>query len=607
MRLAQGKRLGHYEIISLLGKGGMGEVYLAQDVRLGRRVALKVLPAACADDQDSLARFIREAKAASALNHPNIITIHDIGDAAGTHFIAYEFVDGRTLRDVARSAPLDAATAIDIGIQVASALADAHRAGIVHRDLKPDNVMIRATGLVKLLDFGIARLSRPAETDVTVTAMAGQTLGGMLIGTPQYMSPEQARGLEVDQQTDLFSFGALLYELLSGTSPFAAGTATDIIVAVLTREPPPLTAVPPAVADIVSRALQKDRAQRYATAAELLLDLTNAKQALDGGRAAPAARQHADTPPRLVTAGSTATPRAMTSLAVLPFANMSADVDNEHFCDGLAEELLNALSKIDALKVAARTSAFSFKGKAVDVGTIARTLGVTSVLDGSIRRSGNRLRISVQLVNAADGYQVWSERYDREMRDVFELQDEITLAVVAALKLKLFGEERAAVLKRYTDNAEAYELFLKGRHHSYKYTAQGWQRAIEFFEKAIALQPDYALAHAGIAAARGCQWFFGILPAEQVIPQCKAGTAQALAIDDGLADAYLSLAMITFFYDWDWRGAERAFIRSIELNPNNGEALSYYALFLVFEGAWTRPWRSAGRRWRSTHSRRSST
>ena len=587
MSLGRGTRLGHYEVISPLGKGGMGEVYLAEDVRLGRRVALKVLPAASADDPDSLARFIREARAASALNHPNIITIHDIGDAAGTHFIAYEFVDGRTLGDVARSAPLDAATAIDIGIQVASALAEAHRAGIVHRDLKPDNVMIRATGLVKLLDFGIARLARPAQSDITsATAMPGQTVGGMLIGTPQYMSPEQARGLEVDSQTDLFSFGALLYELLSGTTPFAGGTATDIIVAVLTREPPPLTGVPPAVGDIVSRALKKDRAQRYATAAELLLDLTHARQMLDGdlGGAAPAAREPAETSPQLVTAGSTATARAMTSLAVLPFANMSADVDNEHFCDGLAEELLNALSKIDKLRVAARTSAFSFKGKTVDVGTIARTLGVTGVLDGSIRRSGSRLRISVQLVDAANGYQVWSERYDREMRDVFELQDEITLAVVAALKLKLFGEERAAVLKRYTDNAEAYELFLKGRHHAYKYTAQGWQRAIEFFEKAIALEPDYALAYAGIATSRGCQWFFGILPAQQVIPLCKADKAQALAIDDGLADAYLSQAMITFFYDWDWRGAERAFIRSIELNPNNSEALSYYALFLVFEG-----------------------
>ena len=588
MSLGRGTRLGHYEVISPLGKGGMGEVYLAEDVRLGRRVALKVLPAASADDPDSLARFIREARAASALNHPNIITIHDIGDAAGTHFIAYEFVDGRTLGDVARSAPLDAATAIDIGIQVASALAEAHRAGIVHRDLKPDNVMIRATGLVKLLDFGIARLARPAQSDITsATAMPGQTVGGMLIGTPQYMSPEQARGLEVDSRTDIFSFGALLYELLSGTTPFAGGTATDIIVAVLTREPPPLKGVPPAVGDIVSRALKKDRAQRYATAAELLLDLTRARQMLDGdlGGAAPAAREPAETSPQLVTAGSTATARVMTSLAVLPFANMSADVDNEHFCDGLAEELLNALSKIDKLRVAARTSAFSFKGKTVDVGTIARTLGVTGVLDGSIRRAGSRLRISVQLVDAANGYQVWSERYDREMRDVFELQDEITLAVVAALKLKLFGEERAAVLKRYTDNAEAYELFLKGRHQAYKYTAQGWQRAIEFFEKAIALEPDYALAYAGIATSRGCQWFFGILPPQQVIPLCKADKAQALAIDDGLADAYLSQAMITFFYDWDWRGAERAFIRSIELNPNNSEALSVLRVVSRLRGA----------------------
>jgi eukaryotic-like serine/threonine-protein kinase len=586
MSLTHGTRLGHYEVISSLGKGGMGEVYLAEDVRLGRRVALKVLPAALADDQDSLARFIREARAASALNHPNIITIHDIGEATGTHFIAYEFVDGKTLRDLTRSAPLDAATAIDIGIQVTSALIEAHHAGIIHRDIKPDNVMIRATGLVKLLDFGIARLSRPAMTDVTETAMLGQTRSGVLIGTPQYMSPEQARGLEVDHQTDLFSLGAVLYELVSGISPFAAATTTDAIVAVLTREPPRLTAVPPAVADIVSRALQKDRTQRYATAAEMLLDLTDAKQAVDGGvsRAAAAARQQADTPSQLATPGSTDGPRAMRSLAVLPFANMSADIDNEHFCDGLAEELLNALSKIDALKVAARTSAFSFKGKAVDIGTIARTLGVTSVLDGSVRRAGNRLRISVQLVSADNGYQVWSERYDREMRDVFELQDEITLAVVAALKLKLFGEERAAVLKRYTDNAEAYELFLKGRHDSYKYTAQGWQRAIEFFEKAVALEPDYAPAHAGIATSRGCQWFFGLLPAGQVIPQCKAASAKALSIDDALADAHLAQAMIAFFYDWDWRGAERAFVRSIELNPSNGEALSYYALFLAFEG-----------------------
>jgi adenylate cyclase len=269
---------------------------------------------------------------------------------------------------------------------------------------------------------------------------------------------------------------------------------------------------------------------------------------------------------------------------ILPFVNMSSDEDNEHFCDGLAEELLSALAKIDALKVAARTSAFSFKGKNADIGTIARTLGVNSVLEGSIRRSGNRLRISVQLVDAADGYQVWSERYDREMSDIFALQDDITLAVVAALKVKLLGEARAAVLKRYTDNAGAYELFLKGRYHYYKYTAQGWKRAIEFFDKAIALAPDYAPAYIGIAMSRACQWFFGLLPAEQTIAQCKADNARALEIDDSLADAYLSLGLIAFFYDWDWKRAEQMLAHSITLKPNNAEALSYIAMFLAFEG-----------------------
>jgi serine/threonine-protein kinase len=263
---------------------------------------------------------------------------------------------------------------------------------------------------------------------------------------------------------------------------------------------------------------------------------------------------------------------------------MSADEDNEHFCDGLAEELLNALSKIDALKVAARTSAFSFKGKSADVGTIGRALGVSSILEGSIRRSGNRLRISVQLDNAADAYREWSERYDREMRDIFALQDEITLAVVEALKVTLFAETKAAVLKRSAASAEAYELFLKGRFHAYKYTARGWERAIEFFEKAIDIQPDYALAHFGIAMSRGCQWFFGILPAEQTIPPCKAASDTALAIDPDLSAAHLPRAIIAFFYDWDWQKAEQEFQQAIRFNPHDAEALSYYAIFLVFVG-----------------------
>ncbi len=482
MRVDKGVRLDHYEILSVLGKGGMGEVYLAQDTRLDRRVALKILPADFATDSDRLARFIREAKSASALNHPNIITVYDIGETGGMHFIAYEFIDGTTLREFAKSTAFTLASALEVGIQVASALVEAHRAGIVHRDLKPDNVMIRATGLVKLLDFGIARLSAPTEPgDTSATAIHGQTQSGMFIGTPQFMSPEQARGTDVNHQTDIFSFGVVLYEMLSGVSPFAGDTITDVVVAVLTREPARLTDVPPKLADIVTKALQKDRSRRYQTATELLQDLTEVQQEIDGyHRRGPASSlQHAQAATRALQAdtpaiaGPGSAVRQAKSVAVLPFANMSADEDDEHFCDGLAEELLNALSKIDALKVAARTSAFSFKGKSADVGTIARTLGVSNVLEGSIRRSGNRLRISVQLINAADGYQVWSERYDREMRDIFALQDDITLAVVEALKVTLFGEEKAAVLKHSTASAEAYELFLKGRLHSYKFHRSG--------------------------------------------------------------------------------------------------------------------------------------
>ncbi len=417
MRVDKGVQLGHYEILSRLGKGGMGEVYLAQDTRLDRRVALKILPADLAIDSDRLARFIREAKSASALNHPNIITVYDVGETAGTHFIAYEFIDGTTLREFAKSAAFNLASALEIGTQVAAALVEAHRAGIVHRDLKPDNVMIRPTGLVKLLDFGIARLSQPTEPgDTSATAM--QTQSGLLIGTPQFMSPEQARGTDVNHQTDIFSFGVVLHEMLSGVSPFAADTVTDVVVAVLTREPARLIDVPPKLADIVIKALQKDRSRRYQTATELLSDLREVQAGLDGhhSRRPAASRQdaeaatqvrHADTAaaPTLGSAGS-----EVKSVAVLPFANMSADEDNEHFCDGLAEELLNALSRIDALKVVARTSAFSFKGKSADVSTIARTLGVSNIVEGSIRRSGNRLRISVQLINAADGCQMWSER-----------------------------------------------------------------------------------------------------------------------------------------------------------------------------------------------------
>ena len=519
--LAANTAIKQYRILAPIGKGGMGEVYLAQDTALGRKVALKILPSEFADDRDRMDRFVREAKSASALNHPNIITIHEIGESNGTHFIATEFIDGKTLTELARSQALDYRFILDVAIQVVSALDDAHSAGIVHRDIKPDNVMVRSNGLAKLLDFGIAKLSAPTDSsDDTTIAIPSQTHAGVLIGTPQFMSPEQARGLRVDHQTDIFSFGVVMHHMLSGQSPFAGDTVSDVLAAVLTREPRRLTEVPAGLADIVSKTLQKDTRHRYRSARDLLRDLRAFRQASDF-------QDSLDR--RSESTGIEATPGrsgSRHSIAVLPFTNMSADADNEYFCDGLAEELLNALSKIDDLKVAARTSAFSFKGKNVNVSEIGARLSVNHILEGSVRRSGNRLRISVQLVNASDGFHLWSDRYDSEMRDIFDVQDEIALAVVGALKVTLFGAEKAALLKRYTDDAAVHELFLKGRYYSYKYSAEGWTRAIEFFQRAIDMQPDYAPAYAGMAACYGCLWFFGLLPAGANRSAKQSGHAQ---------------------------------------------------------------------------------
>ena len=1011
--LAADTILSHYRIVSKIGEGGMGEVYLADDTKLNRKVALKILPAEFAEDKDRMSRFVREAQSASALNHPNIITIYEINEIDDLHYIATEYIKGKTLNEYAKTKSLEFGSILDIAIQVASALAEAHSAGIVHRDIKPDNIIVRENGLAKILDFGIAKLTAtPMADGEAATAVQSQTQAGMIIGTPNYMSPEQARGKDVDHQTDIFSFGVVLYKMLSGASPFTGETVSDVIAAVLTKDPQRLRDVPPELAEIVHKTLRKDKRNRYQSANDLLLDLKEVKQELeiqsrlektaspnleepktqilkapttaekstgsttdseDGfwiavlpfkyrganadlealaeglseeivtglsrfsylrviargstlrnesdagdvraigkevgaryvmegslrqvGAAMRLAVHLVDTSngvqlwsenyqrafssealfdlqdelvPRIVSTvadwygvlpqsmselirlkspkqlspyeallrsfgytarltpedhletrdsleqavgkapgnadcwamlstiyadefkfglnpkpdsssrtlaaalravetapsnpfanyalaqarffrkefkafrvaaeraltlnpmdgaiagymgmliafsgewgrGCELTERAMQmnphhpgwywatlhnkayeekdyqqalsfalkmnmpgfyyyhiylasaygqlgeyelanqyvqnllelkpdialtfrddlgmwlssefvehqieglckaglkiadapdqeepktqtlkaqtngetdsqkSIAVLPFTNMSADEDNEYFCEGLAEELLNALSKIEDLKVAARTSAFSFKGKNTEAREIGEKLNVKNVLEGSVRRSGNRLRISVQLINAADGFQVWSERYDRKMKDIFELQDEITLSVIDALKLKLFDHEKAAALMRYAENAEAYELFLKGRYQSYKYTAEGWTRAIEFFEKAIEIQPDYAPAYAGIAAASGCLWFFGILPAEQMIPQSKTAAIKALELDENLAEAYFSSAISTFFYDWEWEKAGREFRRSIALDPNNAEALSYYAMFLAFE------------------------
>lgn len=585
-----GRSLGRYRIVEKLGAGGMGEVYLAEDTRLRRKVALKILPGNIAADADRLRRFEREAHSASALNHPNILTIHEFGAEGEKHFLASEFVEGETLRDRLNRESLTLSATLDIAIQIASALEAAHTAGIIHRDVKPENVMIRADGYVKVLDFGLAKLvEKTASDEEAETKIQLQTQAGMILGTVAYMSPEQTRGLTVDARTDIFSFGVVLYEMLTGEQPFTGETINHTIVAILEKNAPPVArfidGYPVEIERIVKKCLAKKADERYSAAKNLLTDLKELKEELNFQsklERASAPNKKAEAETQIIKAATTA--ETHNSIAVLPFENMSADAENEYFCDGLAEELLNALAKIDDLKVAARTSAFSFRNKNVEVGEIGNALNVKTVLEGSVRKSGNKLRITVQLINVADGYHLWSERYDREMRDIFDVQDEITLAVVDALKLKLFGDEKDALLKRYTDNTEAYELYLKGLYHNNKHTAEGWLKGIEFFEQAIQIEPEYAPAYAGIGICCTTLYIFGVLPPDRTISKWKAAVSRALEINNRLAEAHLSSATLNFYHGWNWAEAEREYRRAIELNANYADNYWLYGLFLASRG-----------------------
>jgi serine/threonine protein kinase len=548
----------------------MGEVYLAEDTRLDRKVALKILPSEFTADADRVRRLVHEGRAASSLNHPNIITIYEIGETDGTHYIVTEYIEGETLRRHFERTRMTVQQALDISTQIASALSAAHAAGIIHRDIKPENTMLRPDGYVKVLDFGLAKLTEkpPVSTDTSAATVARvDTHPGIVMGTMSYMSPEQARGQTVDARSDIFSLGVVMYEMLAGRAPFQGGSAADVFVSILEKTPVPLAPgsadVPPALEQIVFKCLEKDREQRYASAQALAADLKTLASA-------PSTKQ--------------AAAKTSASIAVLPFVNMSADPENEYFCDGLAEELLNALAKVEALHVAARTSAFSFKGKDVPVSEIGHALNVTTVLEGSVRKAGNRLRIIAQLINVADGYHLWSERYDREMQDIFDIQDEISLAIVDALKVKLLGSEKAAVLKRYTENTEAYQLYLKGRFHYGKWTEEGFRKSIEYFEGAIEKEPNYAPAFAGMSNSYAYLWWYGYLLPNESAPRMKEAAARALAIDSALAESHLCLARLKYTYDWDWLGGEREFKQTLELNPGYAEAHEQYGLFLALMG-----------------------
>ncbi len=585
--LGAGKIFGHYEIIKQIGAGGMGEVYLAEDKKLDRRVAVKILNEKFAKHESNLNRFIKEAKAASALNHPNILVIHEIGESENSNYIVSEYIEGETLRDIILKTSLDLPEILEISTQIANALVAAHSAKIVHRDIKPENIIVRPDGFVKILDFGLAKLvEQKAVGFEDETVKQNETAKGVILGTVNYMSPEQAKGERVDARTDIFSFGVTLYEMIAGRTPFRGDSMSETLANLINAEPQPLsrfsTDVPDELQRIIAKTLRKKRDERYQTMKGLFADLKSLQKRMDfesefGQSYSPDTKAETQI---LKSEEMDSSLQTQKSIAVLPFANISADAENEYFCDGLAEELLNALAKIKNLKVAARTSAFSFKNRNVDVSEIGNILSVKTILEGSVRRAGNRLRISVQLINAADGFHLWSKRYDGEMKDVFDLQDEITLAVIDELKVKFLSEEKAALRNRYAENIEAYQLYLKGRFHYLKLRPDEIQKGISYFEQAIALDPNYALAYVGLAQAFQTLPLAAELPASEFSPKAKAAALRAIEIDDNLAEAHGVLGWLLFWFDWDWKTAEVECRRAIKLDPNSADAHEAYAHIL---------------------------
>lgn len=541
------KRIGRYEICSQLGAGGMGEVYLANDTKLDRKVALKVLPSEIGDDTgDRVRRFVQEAKAASALNHPNILTIYEIDEVDSEQFIATEFIDGDTLRDRISRGGLTPGETLEVGIQVASALSATHSVGIMHRDIKPDNIMLRHDGIVKVLDFGLAKLSnrQSVETDsLAPTEKFVNTAVGMVLGTAQYMSPEQARGLEVDARTDIWSLGCVLYEMISGKQPFCGPTTMDVMTGILNRDPesllPHLPEGPRELDRVIARAMRKDREERYQTIKDFLIELKDLKRELE----TPSQRYRAS---RSLGA---MTPEAVPekSIAVLYFENMSSEKDTDYFCAGMTEDIITDLSKIQELKVVSRTDVLPFRNKEVNTRHVGDALRVNYILDGSVRKSGNRIRITAQLVSVRDGYHLWAERFDRQVEDIFDLQNEVSQKIVEALKVSLTEAERQLLAQKPTDDLRAYDFYMRGRELLYLKGRRNTENAIKMFENAVAIDSHFANAFAGLAEAYSTmfEWYDGN---STWLSKAIEMNQKALELEPASLEAKYGIAMVYFHH-----------------------------------------------------------
>jgi len=573
MSVAMSTRFGPYEIPDKIGSGGMGDVYRAKDTRLERDVAIKVMNESLVQDPQALARFQREARAVAALSHPNIMAIYDVGSHEGRTFAVMELLEGQTLSARLRQASLDWRTSLNIAIAIADGLDGAHARGVIHRDLKPDNVFLTSDGRVKIVDFGLARLDSNSSSGTSVTEVL-QTQPGVVMGTISYMSPEQVRGEPTDARSDVFAFGCLAYEMFNGHRAFAGPTGADTMVAILHEAPlafEPAADRPAELETIVLRCLEKSPAKRYASGRELAAALKSATS--DTGRASAL---------RTAVHQETVASESAPSVAVLPFVNMSSDRENEYFSDGLAEELIAVLSKIEGLRVASRTSAFAFKGRNEDVRKIGEQLGVRTVLEGSVRKAGSRLRISAQLVNVTDGYQLWSETYDRQLEDLFAIQDEIARSIAQALRLILSEKDRRNLKRVVTGDVRAYEYYLRGRQFFHQFRRKGFEVARQMFARAIEIDPAYALAYAGIADCRSLLYTYWDTT-EANLREADAASLKALELAPQLAEAHLARGLaVSLKKQFD--DARLEFETALRLDPSLFEAHYFYGRACLAQG-----------------------